>query len=131
MGLASEYRNKTRRELQIPSGITIQIRQLSLSDFLECGEIPTAFVEGDSKAAAKSLQDPALFEKMLKTSPLACVVGPGRFRIVDKASTDCGEDELAISELGIQDLSAIVEGVVQYSGMTKEAAEEARPFRPE
>jgi hypothetical protein len=53
------------------------------------------------------------------------------YRIVDAPFADAKDDEISIDEMPQEDAQAIVTAVQEFSGMTKEAAQRAKPFPQE
>lgn len=130
MSTVSNYRQKTRKKVTLSDGTEVWCRPLSVSDFLDLGDIPTVFLTTGNSEEVKKV-DPKFYAALLRTVLLNCIVAPEDFRVVDKKPQDCKDGELAVSELTAPDAGVIVQAVVEMSGMTKEAAQAAKPFRAE
>ena len=120
----AEWRASRVHDLTLPSGLTIKLRDVTMTDLMLTGKLPDAMLEIaqesasggkesiDLKAMAKSGAD---FKVMLDTLIRLCVVEP--------AIADLGDDEhLGIDEINGDDKMAIFNFV-------NRGAETLRPFR--
>jgi hypothetical protein len=131
---SSEYKAMQSRSLTLPvSGATVRVRKLKQLDFLEVGDVPAALSEDIQKRSAslKVSKEALLFgAKIIRIALLKCCselkFSDGTLKIVDKPESEPGE--ITIEELDDLDANSIVDAVKSLSGMTKEAAEKARPF---
>lgn len=121
-----DFRVANRKILNLPCGLTIEIRKLTGFDFLELGQFP--LVSGNPKATADEYKkrmekDPKAQMQQLRLIVTRGVVAP---KIVDVSPSECPKDSVSIYDLG--DLNFIVEQVLAFSGLTEEAARAAAPF---
>ena len=132
------YKDRNRKLLTLPSGAVVMIRKLLARDYLTSKEIPIMDLVGKRSKASQeeissdNIQVSIVLAKIILT---ACtsqfVFGGVTYRIVDKATADCADNELSIEDLDQADADAIVAEVNSFSGWTPQAAEAAKPFLSE
>jgi hypothetical protein len=126
------YRDRTRRLINLPSGATASIRKLCARDFIEFGNIPDVLSGKAKEGRAPSKQEIEWGDKCVRVMLTRCcsrIQSEGQsFRIVDAPFADCKDDEISIEEMDQADAQAIVNAVQEFSGLTKEAAQRAKPF---
>lgn len=128
----AEYRKQTGKELTLSSGLKVRIRALMVSDFIELGEIPSAFLKGDVAGSQEQIQkNPKLFDGLVKCVMLNCVTLVDGGKIVDKHVGECGENELSYREIPQTDLSVIISNATSNSIPSKEAGQKAQSFPTE
>lgn len=113
-----KYRDRNRKRISLPSGATIVIAKLNVFN--------EPFITSSRKDEAET--------QGMKLSMFALTNpnnGPFTFegqeaRLVNKPVA--GDGEIAIGELDQADADAIVNAVVEFSGLTKSAAEARKTF---
>jgi hypothetical protein len=125
MSTIANYRKHTRQTVEISGGLVLTVRRFSASDFLEIGEIPAAF-HAEGKGGKT---DPQFGNKLGRIALLNCVVGPADFKIVDSRTPK--EDEISVHEISTEDTAKVLDAVTRISGLSKEAADSAKPFSPQ
>lgn len=94
------YKQRNRKEIELPSGLGVTIKKLSIGDVYEMGG--TGF---DESSQLKSSIDMVC----------KCVTGP--FKVVDKPVNECGDDELSVSDLDNQDFEFVINAITEFSGL--------------
>lgn len=131
---------KTRKEITLPSGGTCVIRKLSPLDLSGLPVMPQAFPqEGESKRPVdenRALQYGLSVSRAILSKCVSKISYKDGDRlvlvkIVDKDFGDCGTNEISVEEVEQEDANMIVKEVMELSNMTKEAGQEAAPFREE
>lgn len=123
----TQYRQKTRQAIVLPSGLNVSIRKLIVSDFIELGTIPQAFLDG-TITEKEVTQNPALVAQLCKAVLLNCVLLIDGGIIVDKHPSQCSGEELSYSEITQADVDAIMAVANGQSLPGKEAVEASKPF---
>jgi hypothetical protein len=132
--------NKTRIDIVLPvSGGRLSIRKARWQDYLPLGEAPAALAEVPELKGEKKIT-PAQLEYTVRATNLMLVncttrvrFDDGRLlRIVDKSFAECDPaTELTIEEMDDADATAIIKAINEFTGMSKEAAQAAKPFPAE
>jgi hypothetical protein len=132
----NSYKDRNRKTITLPSGATVSIRKLVAADYLVDKEIPVADFMGSKKPGQSA--DVVTPERLrwgvaLSKRILFNCTGPflfegQTFKIVDKPSDKCADNELAFEDLDQADADAIAAEVNVFSGLTPQAAEAVRPF---
>jgi len=134
---AKEYKSATRKIVTVPSGAEFLIKRVTNWDFIHSPYLPVGFdikrFQKDAQAVAKDSQDPQeLFRNHPKESAelarIYILVGVISPRVVDKPLEECEEDELSIYEILDDDLNFLINEIIEFSGMGKEATEKVAPF---
>ena len=126
---AAEYRKRNRKTITLPSGGEVEIRKLSVADFLKAGDIPTAFVTGDESEREKAVSEGSPFAKNFLKVCLTC--GVVSMRVVDKPAYDCGPDEVAVEEIPTGDATCISNEVAVFTNLSGGAGEGIARFQEE
>ena len=126
---ATEYRKRNRKTITLPSGGEVEIRKLSVADFLKVGDIPSAFVSGDEKERERSVTEGSPFARNFLKICLTC--GVVSMRVVDKPAYDCGPDEVAVEEIPTADASFIASAVAEFTNLAGGAGEGIARFPEE
>lgn len=113
-----KYTERNRKTLKLPSGATIVIAKLNTY----CEPFIARRAKEEEQEAGSRLA------KYCLTNPAN---GPFQFegepaRIVDKPMA--GEGEISITDLDQADADAIVNGIIEFSGLTKAGAEARKTF---
>jgi hypothetical protein len=130
---AQEYRQRSRKTITLPSGGEVAIRKLTGLDYLEVGDVPTAFWQavksGDKEEATKVLEK--YKELSRRMTVFSLVRGVVSMKIVDKRPIDCAEDEVSVDEISPTDTDYIVEQISEMNALDKEAGKSIARFRGE
>ena len=129
------YRDRTRKQITLPSGATCVIRKLRPRDFVSVGSIPTTYPEQHAKRGlADKAEDERWALRAERVILSECVCNfehDGKvYRIVDKRFSETSADEIAIEELEETEAAFIVSEVMRFSGLEKGASREAPGFQP-
>ena len=130
---ALEYRQRSRKTITLPSGGEIAIRKLTGLDYLEVGDVPTAFwtavKSGDKDEVTKILEK---YKDLSRRMTIVSLVrGVVSMRIVDKRPIDCSDEEVSVDEIDPQDTDFIVEQISEMNALDKEAGKSIGRFRGE
>ncbi len=133
----ADYKKKNRIQTVTPDGLEVEVRTASLSDFFEIGKIPQAFVSA-AKDGAKmvdlSESDMEFVKKIteLVLTKMVKLIGKSAgCKIVSKSSFDAESNELSIEDISKEESKFLVETSLNNSGLSKEAADQAKPFPSE
>lgn len=126
----ADYKKKNRRQLITPGGLKVEVRSLSVADFISIGRIPQAFMTGNSEAIQKEMSegDVAFVKTMTEHILLNCIKLLDGGKLVNKAPIDTAEDELSLSELSQEDSTFLVKSATEQTGFSKEASTQLKPF---
>lgn len=137
------YRDKSRKSLTLPSGAKCTIRKFSPYDFLSAEFTPSTIPDPNAPeividSETSDHQKQKLVSQIIhmrRTAVLKCC-SPLEFEgekltVVDKRFTECESNEIAIDEVEREDLQAIMDAVIAFSGLTKAAQDAATPFPSE
>jgi hypothetical protein len=124
-----------RKNITLPSGSTCVVSKLTRYDFIGSNRIPVAFPMENGKPKVAE-DNPATSEFYLSLARVAIVRHCGRIvardgavtMIVDKPEVLCGAGEVSWEQVEPEDADAIINAVMELSGMTQEAGREAAPF---
>jgi len=137
---AKEYKKATRKLVTAPSGAKFLIKKVTNWDFIHSPYLPVGFdirrFQLEAQAISEEAQNP---QDLLQKHPreaaelarMYVIVGVVSPRIVDKPLEECGEDELSIYELLEEDLTFLLNEILEFSGLGKGATERVAPFLPE
>ena len=127
---AEEYKTRSRKTITLPSGGEVVIRKLTGLDYLDVGDIPSAFweaVRGQDKAeAGKVLEKNKDLARRMTVASL--VKGVVSMKIVDKRPRDCADDELSVDEISPKDADCIVEQISEMNSLHREAGKAIARF---
>lgn len=102
----TEYKNRARKTVTLPSGLELTIRKLSVADIY--GIQPTGIGKSDEIDASM---------KMI----CACVVSP--FRIVQKNESECGDMELPVEYIDNKDYEFLIQEITEFSGLSEKKSD--------
>jgi len=122
----AEYREKSRKSVELPSGATFEIRKISplvYSEILE--KIGVKPLEADNPEAENIIRERIL--DVMKYAIPKCVVRP---RIAISPDVN-DESVLDFDDLDLGDVRVLLDVVYEFSGLTPEANEERENFREE
>ena len=127
---AEEYKTRSRKTITLPSGGEVVIRKLTGLDYLDVGDIPSAFweaVRGQNKAEAGKVleKNKDLARRMTVASLLKGVVS---MKIVDKHPRDYADDEVSVEEISPKDAEYIVEQISEMNSLNREAGKSIARF---
>ncbi len=120
-----EFRALSRKEITLPSGLTVEIRKLSAMDFVGHGEIPLPSSGDDSAEKKPNFTG----EQIVRFAGLMLTKGSMSPHFSEKAEDLDNPDVVHISDLSNQDLTFAAAAIAEFSGFSKEAAAEAESFR--
>jgi len=127
---AEEYKTRSRKTITLPSGGEVVIRKLTGLDYLDVGDIPSAFweaVRGQDKAeAGRVLEKHKDLSRRMTVASL--VRGVISMKIVDKHPRDCAEDEVSVEEISPKDAEYIVEQISEMNSLNREAGKSIARF---
>ena len=127
---AEEYKTRSRKTITLPSGGEVVIRKLTGLDYLDVGDIPSAFweaVRGQDKAeAGRVLEKHKDLSRRMTVASL--VRGVISMKIVDKHPLDCAEDEVSVEEISPKDTDYIVEQISEMNSLNREAGKSIARF---
>ena len=127
---AEEYKTRSRKTITLPSGGEVVIRKLTGLDYLDVGDIPSAFweaVRGQDKAeAGKVLEKNKDLARRMTVASL--VKGVVSMKIVDKHPRDCADDEVSVDEINPKDTDYIVEQISEMNSLHREAGKAIARF---
>lgn len=132
------YTERNQKKLELPSGATCYIRKLIGNDFVPIGHIPafrsdTTIERKPTEAEVKESVKWGLgLERVILTQ---CVSGfeykGEKLRIIDKQFGSAAVGEITLECLDQEDAGAIVNAVINFSGMRKEGAGDGQTFQPD
>lgn len=120
----AEWRASRIHELTLPSGLTVKVRDVSMTDLMFTGRLPDSIVAMATEAAEKGqaefdlanvMKNTEQFNAMLNTLVELCLVEP-------KIGTQADDEHILLAELPADDKMAI------FSFVNREA-DNLRPFR--
>jgi len=127
---AEEYKTRSRKTITLPSGGEVVIRKLTGLDYLDVGDIPSAFweaVRGQNKAeAGKVLEKNQDLARRMTVASL--VKGVISMKVVDKHPRDCADDEVSVDEINPKDTDYIVEQISEMNSLHREAGKTIARF---
>ncbi len=134
---AANFKSRARKEITLPSGETVEIRRLSAIDFIGLGELPLPEGNGADETPEEKarrlkerldaiLKDP---DRINRYSNRAVVKGVVRPRFSDKDEDLDNPNVVHVRDLDETDLAALVKGIMEFSGLSKEAGQTAESFR--
>jgi hypothetical protein len=122
----AEWRAQRVHDVDLPSGLTVTVRDVSITDLALTGRVPntlmSAFVEASEAGDAEKLAGEAIqknakdFGMLLDVMAEACMVEP---RIADKPGEDC----ITLAEMPTEDK------VFLFNFMNRDATQAVRSFR--
>jgi len=117
----AEYRKKSRKIVELPSGAVFEIRKLS--PLVYGAALEKMGVKADtSPDSAESVVRENIFE-LMKTVVPKCVMSP-------KVAVDpVSEDELDYEDIELADLTMLLDEIYKFSGLSVQAQEEREEFR--
>lgn len=121
---AKEIKRRSRKLIQLPSGIQVEIRKLWLSDFMGAGELPLPQSTTESDQAGKLRQ-----QDIINYSTRAIVHGVVAPKFSDRLEDEGLDDIAHVRDLSQEDFSALAMAIFEWSGLGKEVAAEAESFR--
>ena len=114
MGI-QEYRNRTLKNIVLPSGVEACIRRLNVGDFLEIkGTIPALNVQvpgEDNKAEDPKVQKEA--NELFLIRGLVELDGES-VTVVRKKFSDCVKGELSLDDLAFEDENFIISEIIGF-----------------
>lgn len=119
-----EWRASRIHDLDLPSGLTVKVRDVSMTDLMFTGKLPEAIVslaknaaqDGNAEFDLESIaQNTSAFNAMLNTLAELCLIEPQIGEVAD-------EEHILLAELPADDKMAIFTFV-------NRGAESLRPFR--
>jgi len=133
---AGDFKKERRKLYKLPvSQLVVEIRKLRLTDFTDVGELPplphSRTMTDDEKALYESevkknlVKDTTRSIKILQEVVCKGVINP-HIAVGDVAN--CKEDEVHISDIEDADLVSLVNEILAFSNLGKEAGEKLRPF---
>lgn len=133
---AKEFRERTRKTVTLPSGLTVDIRKVWLIDFFTLGELPLPSPEEDQKAEGPAPKNALLsrieLDKYATRAVLMGAIDPVFVESEEDARGSTGSPQTVwIKDLSYDDFQALAEAILLFSGLTKEAAADADRFRPD
>ena len=131
---ASDFKKSRRKIIFLPTGGEIVIRRLTELDYATViGDLPSIF-SGKTEEAAEELEtkiknDPVKFwkdnRKMVVLVLCRGVVSP---KFVDKAPAECGDEEISIDDITIEEFNFILNEINSLRVITSEDASNLKPF---
>ena len=128
-----EFKRRSRRILELPSsGLKVEIRRLTVADYIPLGILPVGYMDMKEGEIRKSVEeqaesDPHFLSEQIETVVAAGVVDP---LVVRGFVGDAPEDAIHVSDLG-DDLIYTYNEIMTLSGLLGEAAAKAVPFSEE
>ena len=126
-----EFRDRARKTVTLPSGLTVEIRKVWLIDFFDLGELPLPSApaeEGEKLDLAQTILNQREADKYAARAIVKGAVNPLFWGSEEEAA---GEDKLCIKELSYEDFQALAVAILTFSSMGKEVKAEADTFRPD
>jgi hypothetical protein len=139
----AEFRAKIIKTVTLPSGLSVEIKKLRQKDFIRFGELPLPALsavegpalseEGDQPVAPTPPSDGGENTKSLdlidlygRPSIVKAAVNP---RFSDKPEDFDNPDVVHLSLLSDEDLYFLIQEVLTWAGLNKEAGRTAESFR--
>lgn len=134
---AARYKAAQIGSVTLTTGDVIQVRRMDRADFFALGGVPDLFHDPELRRGVKDRSPEAIakivekesgyLERFQRQCLLHCIVS-SNFKVVDKPSEQCGEDEVPYHAVNDVDKAAIVNKISELAGGGKEVAEQARTF---
>lgn len=128
------YKNLGTKKLELPNGGTVTVYKLDNYEVFGLGDLVLPSLLEDGSSGEKSITGPAmgaLANLILTKCTGILLFEQEKLKIVDKDPELTSPREISVKQLTPEDKEAIVNGVLEFSGMSGKELANAKKFRGE
>lgn len=127
----AEFRARYYRDLTLPSGLSVRMRQVQALDFIGLGELPIPAGPPDPDRPAQSTQELlAMVTRYTHRGIVRAVIDPPMHDALDDGGAPVIlNDKLHVTELLPEDYTELASVIIRQAGLTVEDASATEAFR--